>query len=103
VQEAAFNAVTIVYGSVYGSGFADRGLLIRQDVAVEAVGGPELLVLLVMALGAALCLGNLAALTRTRRVRRKGELVRAPRGRSLLMAACGLLVFVWGLATLLTN
>jgi hypothetical protein len=70
---------------------------------VEAIGGPDLLVLLVMALGAALFVGNVGALSRPRRARRPGELRQAPKGRSLLMAGCGLLVFVWGLASLLTN
>jgi hypothetical protein len=66
-------------------------------------GGSELLVMIVMALGLALCVGNLGALTRPRRQRRPGELKRAPRGRSLGMAALGLLVFVWGLASLLSR
>ncbi len=64
------------------------------------LGGPNLLVLLVMALGLALCVGNLAALSRPRRGVRPGELRQAPRGRSLAMAAVGLLVFLWGLASL---
>jgi hypothetical protein len=63
-------------------------------------GGPNLLVMLVMALGLALCVGNLAALSRPRRAARPGELAKAPRKRSLGMAAVGLLVFVWGLASL---
>ncbi len=64
------------------------------------LGGANLLVMLVMALGLALCVGNLAALSRPRRGRRPGELAKAPRRRSLGMAAVGLLVFVWGLASL---
>jgi hypothetical protein len=76
---------------------------VRQDGDMEAVGGPDLLVMLLMALGAALFVGNLGALTKPRRVRTAGELKRAPKGRSLLMAGCGLLVFVWGLASLLQN
>ncbi len=64
------------------------------------LGGANLLVMLVMALGLALCVGNLAALTRPRRALRPGELRRAPRRRSLAMASVGLLVFVWGLASL---
>jgi hypothetical protein len=67
------------------------------------LGGSELLVMIVMALGLALCVGSLGALTRPRREARPGELRKAPRGRSLAMAAMGLLVFVWGLASLLSR
>jgi hypothetical protein len=59
--------------------------------------------MIVMALGLALCVGNIGALSRPRRVAKQGELQRAPRGRSLAMAAVGFIVFVWGLATLLTK
>jgi hypothetical protein len=76
---------------------------VEQDKDVEAIGGADLLVMLLMALGAALCIGNLSALVNPRRVRKAGELKRAPRGRSLLMAGCGLLVFIWGLASLITK
>jgi hypothetical protein len=67
------------------------------------LGGGELLVMLTMALGLALCVGNLGALVKPRRQLRAGELRRAPRRRSLGMAAIGLLVFVWGLASLLNR
>jgi hypothetical protein len=67
------------------------------------LGGSELLVMIVMALGLALCVGNVGALSRPRRVSKPGELPRAPKQRSLIMAAVGLLVFVWGLATLLSR
>ncbi len=67
------------------------------------LGGSELLVMLVMALGLALFVGNLGALTRPRRQARPGELRKAPRGRSLGMAGVGLLVFVWGLASLVSR
>jgi uncharacterized membrane protein YidH (DUF202 family) len=67
------------------------------------LGGSELLVMIVMALGLALLVGNVAALTRPRRQIRPGELRKAPRGRSLAMAAVGLIVFLWGLASLLNK
>jgi hypothetical protein len=67
------------------------------------LGGKELLVFIVMALGAAFAVGNLGALVKPRRQGRPGELKRAPRQRSLGMAALGILIFIWGLATLLTQ
>ena len=65
--------------------------------------GKNLLAWLLLALGAALALGNGLALVRPPNKPsedRKGELDRAPVGRSLLMAVVGLVAAVWALATL---
>jgi hypothetical protein len=65
--------------------------------------GPNFLEFLVLALGAALVVGNVGALLRPRTADGTGanELRRAPVGRSLFMAAIGLLAAVWALASLL--
>ncbi len=63
--------------------------------------GDDLLPLLVLALGAAMVLGNVMAIIRPPAEAKEGELERAPRGRSLGMAAIGLLAAVWALASLL--
>jgi hypothetical protein len=63
--------------------------------------GDNLLPLLVLALGAAMALGNVMALVRPPRERKDGELERAPVARSLGMAALGFIAAVWALASLL--
>ncbi len=66
--------------------------------------GENLLALLVLAIGAALALGNLMALVRPRPADQIGEdeLARPPLGRSLAMIAFGLVAAVWALASLAT-
>jgi hypothetical protein len=63
--------------------------------------GDDLLPLLVLALGAAMLLGNVMAIVRPPKNRQDGELARAPIGRSLGMAALGFVAAIWALATLL--
>lgn len=67
--------------------------------------GDNLIVYLVLALGGALFVGNVAALVRPpdRDHRRTGDLDRAPVTRSAVMAAVGLLAAIWALASLLTK
>jgi hypothetical protein len=65
--------------------------------------GDDLLPLLVLALGAAMVLGNVMAIVRPPRERKEGELARAPMARSLGMAALGLIAAIWALASLLTG
>lgn len=64
--------------------------------------GEDLLAWLVLALGAALCVGNVLALVRPPANRREGELERAPVGRSLVMALIGLVAAVWALGSLIS-
>lgn len=65
--------------------------------------GEDLLPYLVLALGAAMVVGNGLALVRPPAERREGELERAPVGRSLVMAGVGLVASVWALASLLAG
>ena len=64
--------------------------------------GDNLLAWLVLALGGALIVGNVAALVRPPSHREETDLERAPLGRSLIMIAVGVVAGFWGLATLLT-
>jgi hypothetical protein len=63
--------------------------------------GDDLLPLLVLALGAAMVLGNVMAIVRPPQERKEGELERAPLGRSLGMAAVGFLAAIWAFASLI--
>ncbi len=65
--------------------------------------GDDLLPLLVLALGAAMVLGNVMAIVRPPANRQEGELTKAPIGRSLGMAALGLVAAVWALASLVAG
>ena len=62
--------------------------------------GEDLLAYLVLALGGALCAGNLLAIVRPPEQRRDGELERAPVGRSLVMAGVGFVALIWAVASL---
>jgi hypothetical protein len=66
--------------------------------------GENLLAWLVLALGGALAVGNLLALVKPppgNAAATDGRLERAPVGRSLVMAAIGLVAALWGLSSLL--
>lgn len=65
--------------------------------------GDNLLIYLVLALGAALLLGNLLALLKPPARPKAGELARAPMGRSLLMALVGFLAALWALGSLVAK
>lgn len=65
--------------------------------------GDDLLAWLVLALGGALFVGNLLALIRPPEAPKRGELKRAPTGRSLLMALVGFFAAVWALASLISG
>ena len=65
--------------------------------------GDDLLAWLVLALGGALCVGNLLALVRPPERPRDGEMARAPVARSLVMAAVGGIAAVWALASMLSG
>ena len=78
-------------------------LLLAEDSFTPFLGD-DLLVYLVLALGAALVAGNLAAILRPppRATRNQGELERAPVSRSLAMAGIGLVAALWALVSLLS-
>ena len=63
----------------------------------------DLLPLLVLALGAAMVVGNGLALLRPPPQPKEGELERAPAGRSLAMVVVGLIASIWALASLLSG
>ncbi len=65
--------------------------------------GEDLLAWLVLALGAALAVGNALALVRPPRQAKPGELTRAPVGRTLAMMVVGLLAALWALASLVSG
>ena len=66
--------------------------------------GEDLLAWLVLALGGALLIGNLAAMIRPpETAREEGALERAPVVRSVVMAAVGLVAAVWALASLIAG
>ena len=67
--------------------------------------GEDLLPYLVLALGAAMVVGNGLALLRPpeREDRKEGDLDEAPRGRSMVMIGIGALAAVWALASLVSN
>ena len=67
--------------------------------------GENLLALLVLALGAALAVGNFLALVRPRQATEESDgesefLERPPLGRSLVMIAVGTIATIWALASL---
>jgi hypothetical protein len=63
--------------------------------------GEDLLAWLVLAFGAAMVVGNVAAVVAPRRGRTdEGDLERAPVSRSIAMAAIGVVASVWALASL---
>jgi hypothetical protein len=65
--------------------------------------GEDLLPLLLLAMGAALAVGNGLALLRPPATARKDDLARAPLGRSLVMIAVGVVAAIWALGTLLSD
>ena len=65
--------------------------------------GDDTLVYLVLALGAALVVGNVLALVRPPANTKDGELAKAPTGRSVVMALVGLVASIWAIASLVSS
>ena len=66
--------------------------------------GDDLLAWLVLALGGALLVGNVAAIVRPpEQPREEGTLQQAPVMRSVVMAVVGLVAAVWALASLVSG
>lgn len=62
----------------------------------------DLLPLIVLALGAAMLIGNVLAVVKPPEAPyRDGDLARAPLARSLAMGAVGLVATIWGFASLI--
>lgn len=75
-------------------------------LATEGSGaflGEDLLGYLVLALGAALFVGNALAVLKPPPAPKDGELGRAPVGRSVVMGGLGLVAAVWALASLVSR
>ncbi len=70
---------------------------------MDSIGGAETLQLLMLAFGAALLIGNLAALAKPPSKTPAGQLRRAPKWRTIAMALVGLAIAVWALASIGTN
>ncbi len=78
--------------------------LLAADDSFTPFLGDDLIVYLVLAMGAALVAGNVAALIRPpQRAARddEGRLERAPVVRSMIMAGIGLVAAIWALLSLL--
>lgn len=69
----------------------------------ETFLGEDLLAWLVLAIGAALVVGNGLALLRPPEVREEGALERAPLVRSAIQILIGALAAAWAVATLITT
>ncbi|HYF47513.1 MAG TPA: hypothetical protein VD926_14965 [Acidimicrobiales bacterium] len=65
--------------------------------------GEDLLAYLVLAVGGALCVGNVLALVRPPSARQEGDLERAPVARSVAMAIVGALAAIWAVASLVAG
>ena len=73
-----------------------------RSVLGDNLLGDDLIVWLVLAMGGALFVGNILALVKPPPRPKEGELARAPRGRSLLMAMIGFVAALWALGSLLS-
>ena len=65
--------------------------------------GDDLIPYLVLAVGGALLVGNLAAMARPRQASDGGKAVRAPARRAVPLALVGLVAAIWALATLMAG
>ena len=75
-------------------------MLLAEETGTTPFLGDDLLAWLLLAMGGALFVGNVLALTRPRTEQPDGELARAPLTRTVVMAALGFVAAVWALATL---
>lgn len=75
--------------------------LLAEESSTPLFLGEDLLAYLLLALGGALLVGNVAALVRPPEAHGEGDLRRAPVARSVTMAAVGLIAAAWALASLL--
>jgi hypothetical protein len=79
-------------------------LLAQEQADPGAFLGDDLLAYLVLAIGAALLVGNLAAILRPpERARAASDLERAPVARSVIMAVVGLVAALWALGSLVSG
>jgi hypothetical protein len=74
----------------------------QEESGSSQLLGDHFLEWILVALGAALVVGNVLALVRPRARSEEGDLQRAPVVRSLVFAGIGLVAAVWGLASILS-
>lgn len=67
------------------------------------LGGTEILVYLVLAIGGAMAVGSILAIVRPPEQHKDGDLDAAPVGRSIAFAVVGLIGAIWAIATLVTS
>ena len=65
--------------------------------------GEDLLAYLVLAIGGALCVGNVLAIVRPPEEAAEGDLERAPVARSITMAVIGGVAALWALGSLIAG
>ncbi len=78
-------------------------MILGEEGGTPVFLGEDLLGYLVLALGAALFIGNLLAVLRPPERPRDGDMPRAPVARSVAMAVLGLVAALWALASLVTR
>jgi hypothetical protein len=80
-------------------------ILLAEGDSFTPFLGSDLITYLVLAMGAALVAGNLAAILRPPPAasRNEGELERAPVTRSLVMAGIGAVAAIWALVSLVAG
>jgi hypothetical protein len=76
--------------------------MIAAEGGSGLLGGPDLLVWIVLALGAAMVVGNVLAIVRPPERPQEADLDRAPVARSVTMAVIGAVAALWALASLVT-
>ena len=81
----------------------DPAATLAQTSETAPFLGEDLIPYLVLALGAALLVGNVAAMARPRRAGDGGDMVRAPLWRAVPLALVGLVAAIWAVATLLAG
>ncbi len=69
----------------------------------DFLGGADILAWLVLALGAAMAVGNIAALVKPPGKHRDNDLPSAPKARSIAYAVIGIIASIWALATLVSS
>ncbi len=72
-------------------------------ILAENLLGDDLLQYLVLAMGGALLVGNVLALINPPAQAKAGELERAPKARSIVMALIGLIAAVWAIGSLIVE
>lgn len=78
------------------------GFVVRREKAVFL--GEDILAWLVLAIGGAMAVGNVAALVGpATRKKRQGDLPRPPLGRSLVFVVLGLVAAIWALVSLVNS